>query len=69
MAHVGHGALIGRGTYRAWHIHGGKVSLTYESSYIYILGNVVEKFIKNIKKIGATLQFLMFLKNNTRFEN
>ena len=38
MAHVGHGALIGRGTYRAligrgtyrtWHIHGGKVSLTY----------------------------------------
>ena len=34
MAHVGHGALIGRGTYRAWHIHGGKVSLTYESSLI-----------------------------------
>ena len=22
MAHVGHGALIGRGTYRAWHIQG-----------------------------------------------
>ena len=33
MAHLGHGALIGRGTYRAWHIHGGKVSLTYESSF------------------------------------
>ena len=25
-------AHTGRGTYRAWHIHGGKVSLTYESS-------------------------------------
>ena len=36
MVYVGHGALIGRGTYRAWHIgrgtYGGKVSLTYESS-------------------------------------
>ena len=30
-------AHTGRGTYRAWHIHGGKVSLTYESSFVKIL--------------------------------
>ena len=44
MAHVGHGALIGRG------IYGGKVSLTHESS----LNQYLERFIlTKFRRVGG----------------
>ena len=58
MAHVGHGALIGRGTYRAWHIHGGKVSLTYESSLNYDQKGLIFERMENLELPKLTLDLI-----------
>ena len=42
MAHIAHGTCRAWSAYRAWHIHGGKVSLTYESSFLFN-GNIRQK--------------------------